>query len=168
MKINALSTLIKVEDLYNRIYVIIDSCKTVAQLDNVITWAYDITSYETLAKRYKLDRVYKFGSVEYEYFDRHLDKYKNILYKKIKNKAEEIKKISNSESNKAIENAVKNFIDSCKNSSNFQKDNIIHEFLNTDNYNTIKEGLNSCSNSVIMEFIFACMSKNNTKGIKMY
>ena len=168
MKINALSTIIKVEDVYNRIYVIIDSCKTVNQLNSVITWAYDITSYETLTKRYKLDKVYKFGSFEYEYFDRHLDKYKNILYKKIKNKVEEIEKIGDSESNKAIENAVKNFIDGCKNSSNYQKDNIIHEFLNTNKYDTIKEGLNSCSNSVIMEFIFACMSKNNSKGIKIY
>lgn len=93
MKINALSTLIKVGDVYNRIYTIIDSCKTVAQLDNVITWAYDITSYETFTKRYKLDKVYKFGSVEYEYFDRHLDKYKNILHNKIKDKAKEIKRL---------------------------------------------------------------------------
>lgn len=162
MKINVFSTLIKVENFYNRIYTIIDSCKTSDQLNNAMTWAYDLTSYEIFIKRFNLDRIYKFGSFEYEYFHRHWDRYKDSLYKKIKNKVNEINEAGKLKSNKEIEESVKNFINGFKKSSDYQKDSIMYDFLNKDDYNIIKEGLNSCSNSVIMEFIFACVLRNNT------
>lgn len=150
---NKYEVVFKINQIYTKLYQIINSCKTYTQLNNAYSFSMDILDYNNLQNRFN----FSISDNDYDFIYNEIRYYKDKLLNLNHIKSTEIFEKKYTESKKNINNIINTFIYDISKYSKQCRINLLNEMLFNKNkeesYIDIINALNECSNITLINFI---------------